>query len=82
LRSQDTETVDEQVREETVQYGSGAVHHLEEQDQQLHPVLFKCNGLVKKEELVSIFEFAVPPHWRKAFDLRDYTFPQVMQGLF
>jgi hypothetical protein len=25
-----------------------------------------------KEELVGILEFAVPPHWRKAFDLRDY----------
>jgi hypothetical protein len=25
-----------------------------------------------KEELLNILEFAVPPHWRKAFDLRDY----------
>jgi hypothetical protein len=25
-----------------------------------------------KEELLGILEFAVPPHWRKAFDLRDY----------
>jgi hypothetical protein len=25
-----------------------------------------------KEELINILEFAVPPHWRKAFDLRDY----------
>jgi hypothetical protein len=25
-----------------------------------------------KEELISILEFAVLPHWRKAFDLRDY----------
>jgi hypothetical protein len=25
-----------------------------------------------KEELLCILEFAVPPHWRKAFDLRDY----------
>jgi hypothetical protein len=36
-----------------------------------------------KEELLNILEFAVPPHWKKAFDLRDYTFPQVTirQGL-
>jgi hypothetical protein len=25
-----------------------------------------------EEELLGILEFAVPPHWRKAFDLRDY----------
>jgi hypothetical protein len=25
-----------------------------------------------KEELLNILEFAVPPHWRKALDLRDY----------
>jgi hypothetical protein len=25
-----------------------------------------------KEELLGILEFAVPPHWRKALDLRDY----------
>jgi hypothetical protein len=25
-----------------------------------------------KEELLCILEFALPPHWRKAFDLRDY----------
>jgi hypothetical protein len=25
-----------------------------------------------KEELLNILEFSVPPHWRKAFDLRDY----------
>jgi hypothetical protein len=25
-----------------------------------------------KEELLNILEFAVPPHWRKVFDLRDY----------
>jgi hypothetical protein len=25
-----------------------------------------------EEEILSILEFAVPPHWRKAFDLRDY----------
>jgi hypothetical protein len=25
-----------------------------------------------KEELLGIVEFAVPPHWRKASDLRDY----------
>jgi hypothetical protein len=25
-----------------------------------------------KEELLNILEFVVPPHWRKAFDLRDY----------
>jgi hypothetical protein len=25
-----------------------------------------------REELLNILEFAVPPHWRKAFDLRDY----------
>jgi hypothetical protein len=25
-----------------------------------------------KKELLGILEFAVPPHWRKAFDLRDY----------
>jgi hypothetical protein len=30
-----------------------------------------------EEELLGILEFAVPPHWRKAFDLRDYLFPQV-----
>jgi hypothetical protein len=28
-----------------------------------------------KEELLSKLEFAVPPHWRKAFDLRDYLPP-------
>jgi hypothetical protein len=26
-----------------------------------------------EEELLNILEFAVPPHWRKAFDLRDYA---------
>jgi hypothetical protein len=25
-----------------------------------------------EEELLNILEFAVPPHWRKTFDLRDY----------
>jgi hypothetical protein len=25
-----------------------------------------------EEELLNILEFAVPPQWRKAFDLRDY----------
>jgi hypothetical protein len=25
-----------------------------------------------EEELLNILEFAVPPHWKKAFDLRDY----------
>jgi hypothetical protein len=25
-----------------------------------------------KEELIGILEFAVPSHWRKAFDLLDY----------
>jgi hypothetical protein len=29
-----------------------------------------------KEELLGILEFAVPPHWRKAFDLR-IIFPKV-----
>jgi hypothetical protein len=29
-----------------IQYGSKAVHHLDEQDQQLHPVLSECNGTV------------------------------------
>jgi hypothetical protein len=39
-------------------------------------ILFFPNATVlskySKEELLSILEFAVPPHWRKAFDLRDY----------
>jgi hypothetical protein len=36
-----------------------------------------------KEKLLSILEFAVPPHWRKAFDLRDYlpTNDTIRQGL-
>jgi hypothetical protein len=76
----------EQVCQETVQYGSKAVHHLDEQDQQLLPVLPKCNSTVKTFQgraLFGILEFAVLSHWRKAFDLRDYTFPQVIirQGL-
>jgi hypothetical protein len=50
-------------------------------------ILFFPNATVlskySEEELLNILEFAVPPHWRKAFDLRDYLFPQVMirQGL-
>jgi hypothetical protein len=59
--------VDEQVHQETIQYGRKAAHHLDEQDQQLNLVLSKC-----EEELIGILEFAVPSHWRKAFDLRDY----------
>jgi hypothetical protein len=39
-------------------------------------ILFFPNATVlskySKEELLGILEFAVPPHWRKAFDLRDY----------
>jgi hypothetical protein len=39
-------------------------------------ILFFPNATVllkySKEELLHILEFAVPPHWRKAFDLRDY----------
>jgi hypothetical protein len=39
-------------------------------------ILFFPNAMVllkySKEELLGILEFAVPPHWRKAFDLRDY----------
>jgi hypothetical protein len=34
----------------------------------MQTVLLKYSG----EELLGILEFAVPPHWRKAFDLRDY----------
>jgi hypothetical protein len=66
--------VDEQVRKETLQNWSLTVCHLDEPDQQLHAVLSKCNGILSKyskEELLGILEFAVPPHWRKAFDLRD-----------
>jgi hypothetical protein len=37
---------------------------------------FFLNAMVlskySEEELLNILEFAVPPHWRKAFDLRDY----------
>jgi hypothetical protein len=38
------------------------------------PFFPNANVLSKysKEELLNILEFAVPPHWRKAFDLRDY----------
>jgi hypothetical protein len=39
--------VDEQVHEETVQYGSKAIRHLDEQDQQLHPVLSECGVGIK-----------------------------------
>jgi hypothetical protein len=39
-------------------------------------ILFFPNAKVlskySKEELIGILEFAVPSHWRKAFDLRDY----------
>jgi hypothetical protein len=39
-------------------------------------ILFFPNATVlskySEEELLNILEFAVPPHWRKAFDLRDY----------
>jgi hypothetical protein len=39
-------------------------------------ILFFPNAAVlskySEEELLGILEFAVPPHWRKAFDLRDY----------
>jgi hypothetical protein len=39
-------------------------------------ILFFPNATVltkySEEELLNISEFAVPPHWRKAFDLRDY----------
>jgi hypothetical protein len=39
-------------------------------------ILFFPNAAVlskySEEELLNILEFAVPPHWRKAFDLRDY----------
>jgi hypothetical protein len=39
-------------------------------------ILFFPNATVllkySKEELLNILEFAVPPNWRKAFDLRDY----------
>jgi hypothetical protein len=39
-------------------------------------ILFFLNATVlpkySKAELLGILEFAVPPHWRKAFDLRDY----------
>jgi hypothetical protein len=39
-------------------------------------ILFFPNATVlskySKEELLNILEFAVPPHWRKAFDLRNY----------
>jgi hypothetical protein len=36
-----------------------------------------------EEELLGILEFAVLPHWRKAFDLRDYlpTSDNIRQGL-
>jgi hypothetical protein len=34
----------------------------------MRPLLSKYS----KEELLNILEFAVPPYWRKAFDLRDY----------
>jgi hypothetical protein len=39
-------------------------------------ILFFPNATVlskySEEGLLNILEFAVPPHWRKAFDLRDY----------
>jgi hypothetical protein len=39
-------------------------------------ITFFPNAMVlskySKEELLNILEFAVPPHWRKAFDLREY----------
>jgi hypothetical protein len=39
-------------------------------------ILFFPNATVlskySEEELLNILKFAVPPHWRKAFDLRDY----------
>jgi hypothetical protein len=39
-------------------------------------ILFFPNATVlskySEEELLNILEFAVPPHWRKAFELRDY----------
>jgi hypothetical protein len=65
--------VDEQVHKETLQNGSEAVCHLDEPDQQLHSFLSNATVLSKysQEELLNILEFAVPPHWRKAFDFRD-----------
>jgi hypothetical protein len=67
--------VDEQVRKETLQNGSYKQFVIS-MSQINNYILFFPNATVlskySEEELLGILEFAVPPHWRKAFDLRDY----------
>jgi hypothetical protein len=40
------------------------------------------NSKYTEKELIGILEFAVPPHWRKAFDLRDYIPTQENKAKF
>jgi hypothetical protein len=65
--------MDEQVREEAVQDGKQFVTAMSRINNYIQ---FFPNATVlskySEEELLNILEFAVPPHWRKAFDLRDY----------
>jgi hypothetical protein len=74
LRSQDTEAVDEQVRKKTLQMR--AEQFVISMSRINNYILFFPNATVlskhSKEELLGNLEFAVPPHWRKAFDLSDY----------
>jgi hypothetical protein len=67
--------VDEQVRKETLQNGSYKQFVIS-MSRINNFIPFSPNAMVlskySKEELIGILELAVPPHWRKAFDLRDY----------
>jgi hypothetical protein len=57
-------------------YGMGAKQFVISTSRIKNNIPFFPNATVlsknSKEDLLSIVEFAVPPHWRKAFDLRDY----------
>jgi hypothetical protein len=64
--------VDEQVREETVQYGRANQFTTTSMSRINNYIPFFPNAKVaskySEEQLISILEFAVPPHCRKAFD--------------
>jgi hypothetical protein len=72
-----TEAVDEQVRKYARKpYKMGAKQFVILMSQNNNYIPFFPNAMVvlkySEEELLGILELAVPPHWRKAFDLRDY----------
>jgi hypothetical protein len=66
--------VDEQVHKEALQMGAKQFVTLMSRNNNYIPFFLNATVLSKysEEELLGILEFAVPPHWRKAFDLRDY----------